>query len=493
MLKSKRFFIISFVEGASVMAAEISGAKILAPFFGSSLYVWSSVMAITLAGLAAGYFLGGRLSRKMNRETHIRYVLIAAACCLCSMTFMGRIFFMTGAYLSLIPAVVVSVFVLLFPTMLCMGATSPLIISVLTTQAGESGENSGKIYAISTLGGILATFLCGFYLLPVFGVSITLVSFAFVLALSSLLVPTDSGTKPFSKIPVLMLLLVGSITAYSFIKAPKNPYQVYEAEGILGKLEIREEPSRANESVMIRKLLINTIVQTEMNVDTKTSVSEYVRLLESNIPYFPKGKALVLGLGGGLVSNMLVGQDYGVTGVEFDQRIIDMARRFFYLDSSVNVVCDDARHYINYSTGKFSLVLFDIFKAEEQPSHVITKESLATLKNLLDTNAVVLINTHGYLSGTKGLGTQCLLATLRQAGFQIKVCASSEDEAYRNLLIVASLKPLTAGLHNEVYPLIITDSDAINEDDKPLIEQLNAPANQEWRTNYIRNYILGHS
>lgn len=486
MLKQNRFLLISFVEGASVMAAEISGARILAPFFGSSLHVWSSVMAITLAGLAAGYFLGGRLSRKENRERILLYVLIAAACCLCSMTFMGRIFYLTGTYLPLIPAVVASVFLLLFPAMLCMGATSPLIISLLTKELSESGANSGKIYAVSTLGGILATFLCGFYLLPVWGVSATLIGFALGMVSVSLLV----FIRPYPRTPVLMLVFVCGLTAYSFVRAPKNPYLIYEEEGILGRLEIREEPSRANPSLTIRKLLINTIVQTEMNIDTKASVSDYVKLLENNLPHFPKGRALVLGLGGGVVANTLAAHGYSVTGVEFDQRIIDMAKRFFYLDASVTTVCDDARHYINTPSGPWNVILFDIFKAEEQPSHVITRQSLQHLKKSLCRNSVILINTHGYLSGTKGLGTQCMLATLRQAGFSLKICASSEDEAYRNLLIVASLEPFAATLHNEVYPWMINDDSVINDDDKPVMELLNAPANQEWRTNYIRNYIL---
>lgn len=486
MLTRRRFFIISFVEGASVMAAEISGARLLAPFFGSSLHVWSSVMAITLAGLAGGYFLGGRLSKRQNRERTLWYVLLAAASCLCSMTVMGKVVYLAGSYLPLIPAVVLSVFVLLFPVMLCMGATSPLIISILTEQAEESGLNSGKIYAISTLGGILATFLCGFYLLPTIGVSATLIGFAAALALVSALVVI----RPYPRTPLMVLLLVGGITAYGFIRAPKNPYLVYEEEGILGRLEIREEPSRANASQVIRKLLINTIVQTEMDVNSGASVSEYVHLLEKNLSCFPKGKALVLGLGGGVVANTLSDHGYTVTGVEFDERIIAMAKRFFALKPSVHTVCDDARHYINTADGTFNLVLFDIFKAEEQPSHVITKQSLERLKQILDTHAVVLINTHGYLRGDKGMGTQCLLATLRQAGFSLRLCASSEDEAYRNLLIVASLRPLSATLHQELYPWMIGDVTVINEDDKPVMEWLNAAANQEWRSNYIRNYIL---
>ena len=277
---------------------------------------------------------------------------------------------------------------------------------------------------------------------------------------------------------------------FGFVKSKNNRYTIYQSEGILGKLEIRDEPSKNNDSVIIRKLLINTTIQTEMQLDSRQSVSEYVRLVEKNLSYFPKGKALILGLGGGVVANMFVNHHYNVTAVEFDTRIIEMAKRFFYLNDSVKAMSADARYFINNSNDKYNVILFDVFKAEEQPSHVITKESLSKLKTMLDTNAVVLINTHGYLSGNKGLGTKCLLATLKQAGFQIKICTFSEDENYRNLLIVATLKPLDVTLNNELSPLTLKDRETINTDNKPILEALNASANQTFRTLYLNNYIL---
>jgi len=105
MLNKNKLYAISFVEGASVMAAEICGAKLLAPFFGSSLYVWSSVMAITLGGLASGYFIGGKLSLRANKEKTLLFVLIAAVCSLCIMPFLTSLFLILASGLSLIPAV----------------------------------------------------------------------------------------------------------------------------------------------------------------------------------------------------------------------------------------------------------------------------------------------------------------------------------------------------------------------------------------------------
>lgn len=84
----------------------------------------------------------------------------------------------------------------------------------------------------------------------------------------------------------------------------------------------------------------------------------------------------------------------------------------------------------------------------------------------------------------------CLLATLKQSGFYFKVCSSSNDEDYRNLLIVASLKSIHTPLYNELNNVNISNLKLINEDDKPILEKLNASANQAWRSNYIKNYIL---
>lgn len=485
MLSKPKLYTISLIEGAAVMAAEIGGAKLLAPFFGSSLYVWSSVMAITLGGLASGYFVGGQWSKRENKTRILRQVLIAAVVCLCVMPFLAHLFGIIAMHLPLILAVMVSVFVLLFPTTLCMGATSPLIISLLTDTPNQSGENSGKVYAISTLGGITATFLCGFYLIPTIGIKLTLLCFAFLLAVGSLLLTNKKSHYFFVLCPAF-------IAFCSVMYFPLSKQVRYTTEGILGKLEIKEEMASMNTSVVIRKLLINNIIQTEMNMDTKQSVSDYVRLIEENMGHFPKGKALVLGLGGGLIANMLTSWHYSVTAVEFDERIIEAARQFFHVNDSVKIIHDDARHYMNTCQEKYQLILFDMFKAEEQPSHVITIESLNKLKQIMNKESMILVNTHGYLTGTNGLGTQCLLATLKKAGFYIKLCTYSKDEDYRNLLLFATTQPLEVNLKHELPSVAVPQVIEINTDDKPVLEVLNAPANQAWRNSYLNNYILRH-
>lgn len=171
--RQKYFFLfLSFIEGASVMAAELTGAKMLAPFYGSSLYVWASVMAVTLAGLAGGYFIGGILSSGKNPEKRLYWALLAAGIFIMLMPFTAKFSFWIFGALSLIPAVIITSLVVLFPPVFMMGMVSPLIIRNINTDASNAGRDSGLVYAISTVGGIIATFLFGFYIIPFVGLTI---------------------------------------------------------------------------------------------------------------------------------------------------------------------------------------------------------------------------------------------------------------------------------------------------------------------------------
>lgn len=485
MQSHKRFYITSFFEGSAVMAAEICSAKLLAPYFGSSIYVWSSVMAITLAGLASGYFYGGKLSLSTNKKSILITILSIAALYLMLLSLLSGSLHFFASVFPLIPAVVVSSLILIFPIMFLMGTSSPLIISILTDKPELSGEISGRVYAISTLGGIVATFASGFFLIPSFGIATTLFVFSAGMIISIIAL----ATKNTSRLTILLLFIGMSFLSFSF-KPNHHLNSIYYQEGMLGIIEVIDEPLPSNPNTIIRKLLVNNVVQTELNVNSGQSNSEYISLIQKNMPLLPKGNALILGLGGGLVANEFINHHYKVTGVEFDQRIIDCAKNYFNLNNDVNAVCDDARHFLNITKDLYNVVLIDLFKAEEQPSHVLTIESLTDLKQHLDTNATVIVNTHGYLNNQKGLGTQCLINTFKKAGYDVKVCVTGTNEDYRNTILLASVKPFRVTFHHELYPIVIENPELINSDQQPILEKLNAEANLLWRKNYLANYIL---
>ena len=263
VFKNKNFyFLLSFIEGGSVMAAELLGAKMLAPYFGSSLYVWASVLAITLGGLAVGYYAGGIVSYKSKNPLTLFYVLLAAAAFTVLMPFSSKmILWVVGSH-SLIPSVIVSASCILFPPVFMMGMVSPLIIRAITVDVEQSGRAAGAIYAVSTVGGILATFTFGFYIIPNFGLTLPAILTGIVLGIIPLFVIIKQ--KQIAKAAGFFLLCVWaiSIASQSF---SSNIKRVYAEEGLLGQVAVLDYPHYNKDTVLdgySRWLFVNRVSQT---------------------------------------------------------------------------------------------------------------------------------------------------------------------------------------------------------------------------------------
>jgi hypothetical protein len=171
------------------------------------------------------------------------------------------------SYLEFLPAVVLGTITLLFFPVFFLGASSPLFIA-LQSQTSDAGKVSGTVYAVSTAGGIISTFLCGFYLIPGIGLTACLLGFGGVLFLSNLFI--------FKIFKTAQLFFIVACLYLNFQILPTKQQQLLVSESILGHLEILDLASNATDSV--RVLRINNIVQTEMSLRTKKSVSASKRI-----------------------------------------------------------------------------------------------------------------------------------------------------------------------------------------------------------------------
>jgi predicted membrane-bound spermidine synthase len=485
------YYTISFVEGAAVMATEIIGAKFLAPLFGSSLYVWSSVMAMTLGGLAGGYFFGGRMSQKENTERRLFVTLFFAATFILIMPLIIQALSPLSLNMPLLEGVVLSSCFILIPPVFCMGMVSPLIVQLISDRSGESGKRAGEVYAISTVGGILATFLTGFYLIPNFGLSLPLFIFGGLLLLFSLFYFAKRNEKTF----LLIAFFVATSVVMNFFKEDDTKENIlYKSEGMLGKLEVMEtgwdmDSTKPHEKH--RLLLINNIIQTWIESDSSRSYLQYVNQIDRRFEYTKERKhALLLGLGGGAVANVLEKKNFAVTAVELDQRIIEVARSWFGVSEKVKIINDDARHAIERMHTKYDLIVVDLFNGEVTPSHVLSKESITKMQGLLTDTGNIIFNTYGYIQPPAGLGNLSLLKTLKECGLHYKIGmnGSTGQEDYRNLLIVAS-RIAVAHIENELTEEIQFDKGSVVTDNNPVLEFQNAAAAKRWRYYYIQNFI----
>jgi predicted membrane-bound spermidine synthase len=158
-------YLIVFLTGASVMVIELLGTRLIAPFYGASLYVWSSLISVTMIALAVGYFLGGRWADRAQR-TGLSLIIALAALFTLLIPWAVRPVLLATDSLGLRGGAFASALVLFFPSLALLGMVGPFAIKLATSQLAGVGSSSGSVYAVSTVGSVVGTLLLGFFLFP---------------------------------------------------------------------------------------------------------------------------------------------------------------------------------------------------------------------------------------------------------------------------------------------------------------------------------------
>jgi predicted membrane-bound spermidine synthase len=512
---------VAFFEGAAVMVIELLGAKIIAPFYGTSLYVWSSVLGVTLAALATGYYLGGWLSQKYRTEIPLYLVLGLGALFTLLAPHIAPSIMVATSGLGVRLGSFVAVLLYLLPPVACLGTVSPLITQLINNDKDNAGKSAGTVYAISTVGGILATFLAGFYLIPELGISLTSWLVGGVLLLIAML-----GLLRHKKlIPVGALFLGALITiSVSGKAAPQNANTIiqYQSSGILGEWTVVDQVAAYDgaEPLYTRQLLLNGVDQTFTEVGNEpVSMWLYPHKLAALASIKPAGsRALLLGMGGGSIAHNFIQLGFDLDIVELDDRIPHIAEQWFGYDpNSANLMIDDARRFIRTTNEKYDLVLLDLVSGEVQPAHVFTQEGLRELRDILTDDALVIVNFQGKFDMDQpelSLGPRSVLKTFASLGYDMFVSQRSDGEeqgrssdlliygtpggldfktALQQKLPYDDLFPFEefTGDNFTPVPSISLQDALVLTDDKPKLELLNAPIILDWRKNKMKFTVEG--
>lgn len=496
---------LSFLEGGSLMATELMSARMLAPYFGSSLFVWATVLAITLGGLTIGYFLGGSISQHDRRDKILLLTLLYCGILIMLMPFIAQWVLNFAHLLSFTDAVITGGLVIILPPVIGMGMVSPLVVANLDNSAESSGKRAGLVYAISTTGGIVFTFLFGFFVIPRFGLILPCIATGFALGcIPAFLIFKNGWKKP----GVFLLAVVFSLGYHSWQTRIRNEIieVLYQKEGLLGQVLVADIPVLHHDSVQYeRTLFVNRIIQTSYNTKNKKyNDHAYFNVTGDVLSMFPKeSDMLLLGLGGGVLAQDAVSRGMHVDAVELDERIIEVSRKFFGLGDEVQVIQDDARHYINRTEKQYDLIIFDLFRGEETPAHVFTAESISKTRELLKPGGLVLINSNGYYRNDIGKGNRSLYKTIRAMGMFTELYTTDSLEEKSNMIYLFSNSMDT---FEDRVPDYIRDkfipSDSIDVKDaiiltdrRPVLDYLNEDATKVWRMgylNYMRNYYKNY-
>ncbi len=500
-------FLFVIAEGAVVMAIEIFAARMLAPYFGSSLYVWGTVIGITLTGLALGYYIGGLLGDKFNTRLMMHAVLLIASIFVCSMHFISEqlIGGLTSGDSSY-ALIGISAFLLL-PPLIFLGMLPSMLIRYLSTVANDAGAFTGKVFTLSSASGIFALFFLGFYIIPNYGLTNPSIFIGFSAGIISFFALIKKRKYAAFVFPIILfisiLLKAGNLTT-SDITIP------YASEGLLGQILVtdidRVHVDGKTVETNNRILLVNRMGQTNVNKTTGVSNWNYIPFSTSVMSKMPENSnVLLLGLGGGTIANSMINLTFNVDAVELDERMHEVASNYFGLSNNVNVIIDDARHYIETADKKYDLIFFDVFKGDIIPAHVLTLECFEKVKQLLNPNGMVVVNFNGFLKDEIGKPGRSIFKTLKASGYEAMILPTPGQESERNNLFIATTQHikldslrstlLFKGLPMNMDSLLVNPSSmnlkdaVVLFDDKPILERLNIPAANHWRKDYQKVYF----
>jgi spermidine synthase len=488
----RSIYLFAVLEGATVMAVELLAARMVAPYFGSSLYVWGTVIGFTLLALAIGYFAGGVIVDKYSDPDTLLWVLLTASVFLILMHVSSPLLTIAFANISFGAAVILVSMALIVPPLLFMGMVPTFLIRKVSTTADSAGSSTGLVYAISSASGIIALPVFGFFLIPRYGLTVP----SIVTGLAVGLIPFAKliARKKYASLWFVPFVLF-SFWATKTQQPGKTVDVQYYSEGLLGQLLVADFSND-------RFLFVNRAGQTWVDKETFKPKWDYASYVSSTCSKLPeKSNALILGLGGGAVANIFQNTlGFNVDAVELDERIAEVARQYFPLSNKVNVVVDDARHYLEETQKKYDVILFDVYRGEAPPPHVFTLESLTKTKSLLKEDGLIIVNFNGFWEGKTGRAARSIYKTLLAAGLETRMLPTPGAEANRNILFVASIKP--QDFHTVRSPLLLhgkqvdigtlfddprkldLNDAVVLTDDKPILELLNIRAGNAWRKAY---------
>lgn len=436
-------YFTSAVTGAAILVVEILGAKMLSPYIGSSHFVWTAQIAVTLVSLACGYYLGGRMADSNPRLGRLYGCLALAAIYLALTTLVVErvtYSFLEGTNLP-VAALGSSMFLFFVPLTL-MAATGPFLIRVLTESVEKVGGQVGRLSAISTFGSVAGTVMIGYVLLPLLPNSQTMfMSSGVLLALGA--VYFAFWGRHDSK-GVRLLIISALILGASAYVEPKthSPLKMmtrrYHGNSNYGELQVLE-----SKNGKVRYYLNDYLVQNTYDVEQKKSLSLFTYMLhELAWAYGPPLKqVLCIGMGVGIVPMALSNEGVHCDVVEINDAIVPVAKEFFdFNEDKKRVIIADGRFVVNQSTNRYEAILLDAFLGDSSPSHLMTKEAFSEMARLLGDDGVLVINSFGEFRPGLDFFMGSLHKTLGAVFKNVKIHAQGNG----NVFFAASQKPLEA-------------------------------------------------
>ena len=406
-----RWLAATIVAGGVLMSLEMAAVRLLAPYFGYSIYVWGTTICVVMAAMVAGYAIGGRLADTARAEAHLFVAILSSAAWQLLALWTMHLLLPWLADTSEVIGVTLAALILFAPSMVALAATGPILVR-LCAQVGTIGRAAGLIYALSTagsMGGIVATI---FWLLPTAGTETTL---RLLCGISFLM--GASGVRSIEHPARRKLAVALAIVPIPFL--PLLPTLGW-SEGSVWTAESAYNLVRVvrNGSQWLLQLNHPLSIHTIRDASGMWTGYYYDHFALGPV-LVPTKRALVLGMGGGssIRSMRLTAPVVWIDAVEIDPKVVEASTRFFGIDAAdphLRVHVADARRWLSKNRERYDLVQLDVYQGGPYvPFYLVTEEFFRLVRSRMNDDGLLMMNVFDTGRETKLLFT--LAATLRRA------------------------------------------------------------------------------
>ena len=457
---------IIFVSGGAILALELLASRVMTPYFGVSLYIWTGILSITLVALALGYAAGGRLAAHLSAGDRAVARLTRSFALMPAIAAFGIVaaclaypfLFSPFAKWGLVGGAFLAAIVLLFVPLVAASAMNPLLVAIFVERGKKNvaaDAGAGHVFFVSTLGSVVGVVATAFVLIPYLTNFAALLVVAIVLAVLSLAAAIFTPRQVTGRVTVGLIagvagLIAGALLAgadsYTGRQGPHAHGGVrWRVEAVqsslFGTVKVLRTEAPAG-SRFLRTYFHDGLTQNTVDSDNR-SVSFYTYALEAlGRAYQPQMHgALVLGLGAGMVPMRLAELGVPVEVVDIDPVAPRIARQYFGFRPDKAVVHQaDARTFVERCSGNYDLAIVDLFQGDGTPDYLVTREFFAALRSCLAKGGVAVFNT--FADVTKPERYAHFLVTLRTELPHFVMYRPKSPSVHVNSFIVASAEPL---------------------------------------------------
>jgi spermidine synthase len=448
-----------FLCGAVVMIFELVGSRVLGPYLGTSIFVWTSLIGVILGSLSLGYYLGGKMADKKASFDTFSLIIFWAA------VFIGLADFGKNYLLNFLQynikdikiASVIASLILFFPASALLGMVSPYAVKLKLRSLDTSGATIGNLYAISTAGSIIGTFLAGFYLIPSFGTSKILIILSMALIFTSL---SLSAKKLLKVRAVFFIIMVIGWLAFGRIEYLFEKNGLVDVDTAYNRVWIFDDYNQET-SQPIRTLLINNDYSSAMFLNKSGLVYEYTKYYYL-AKHFNPGFKKTLMLGGAGYSYpkdfLLKFPQASMDVAEIDPKLTELAKKYFKLEENPRLAIyhQDGRVYLNRTSEKYDVIFGDAFSSfNSLPYQLTTQEAVQKSYDILNNNGIVILNIISAIESEKGQFLRAEYATYKKIFPQVylfPVSYPDNGEKVQNIMLVA-LKSKEEPSFNDSNPI----------------------------------------